>query len=314
MVNRAISVIIPIYNSASTLPRCIDSVLAQSWTDRQIVLVDDGSPDSGGRIADDYALRHRDIMVVHQPNRGLAEARRAGVMAATGQWVVHLDSDDTLAPHALETLYGYVAQGDLDIAWGCYNRVTADKPTKVGHHIELQMSGRQLLDHVLDLRCICASWGSISRRDLWLRDIYPPEQLRLPGEDVFIHIKLSQFVGRAALFNDVVYNYYYNPRSLTQQGPLHRQQLWQRYFALVRDNLRSRGLLQQLEQRVRLLEVDRLAFSCRDIDPGDPWLRQVVGYPSTGFPLKHRLLQQLLRHPALLRRAIALKRAVAPVL
>ena len=72
-----ISVIIPIYNTASTLPRCIDSVLAQK-------LVDDGSPDHAGELADDYASSHESITVLHQPNRGLAEARRAGILAARG--------------------------------------------------------------------------------------------------------------------------------------------------------------------------------------------------------------------------------------
>lgn len=303
-----ISVIIPIYNTASTLPRCIDSVLAQKLDNMEIVLVDDGSPDHAGELADDYASRHECITVLHQPNRGLAEARRAGILAARGTYVMHVDSDDTLPAAAVSRLLREAQNNGLDMVWGAYRRVSGDKATIVRHPVTGIMSGRELLDYVLDLSCICASWGSVSRRQLWLNDVFPPHALRLPGEDVFTHIKLTQFVDRVGLIDDVVYDYHYNPVSLTALGPLHRQELWKQYFALVRDNLRQRGLLDELEQRVRVLEVDRLAFNCATIDRSDPWYGQVIAYPTRSFPPKHRVLHCLLHWPRLLRLAIAARR------
>ena len=99
-----ISVTIPIYNTEATLPRCIDSVLKQTFQDFEIVLVDDGSPDGAGKIADSYAEAHSNILVVHKNNAGLAEARKSGVKAASGEYVVPLDSDDELPENALELL------------------------------------------------------------------------------------------------------------------------------------------------------------------------------------------------------------------
>ena len=121
-------------------------------------------------------------------------------------------------------------------------------------------------------------------------------------------VRLSQHITRVGLFNDVVYNYHYNPSSLSIAGPLHRQELWNQYFALIRDNLRQRGLLQDLEPNLRVMEVDRLAFYTHDIDRSDPWYRQIINYADANFPPKHRLLHRLLRHPRLLRTAIALRR------
>ena len=96
-----ISVTIPIYNTEATLPRCIDSVLKQSFRDFEIVLVDDGSPDGAGKIADRYAEKYSNIVVVHKKNAGSAEARRSGVESASGEYVVPLDSDDELPENAL---------------------------------------------------------------------------------------------------------------------------------------------------------------------------------------------------------------------
>lgn len=308
MDNPIISVIIPIYNTAATLARCIDSVLDQKVDNMEIVLVDDGSPDHAGKLADDYAMRNKCITALHQPNRGLAEARRAGISASSGTYIMHVDSDDTLPPNAVRRLLREAMDHDLDMVWGAYNRLTGDTSTTVQHPITGIMSGREFLDYVLDLRCICASWGSVSRRQLWLHDVFPPHDLRLPGEDVFTHIKLTQYAERIGLIDDVVYNYHYNPASLTALGPLHRQDLWKLYFALVRDNLRGRGLLDELEPQVRVLEVDRLAFNCPTIDRQDSWYRQIIAYPNNSLPPKHRVLHRLLRWPHLLQRVIALRR------
>ena len=98
-----ISVIVPVYKTEATLPRCIDSVLAQTYRDFELLLVDDGSPDRAGEICDEYAARYDIIRVVHKQNAGLAEARKTGVHNALGEFIVALDSDDALPPHALET-------------------------------------------------------------------------------------------------------------------------------------------------------------------------------------------------------------------
>lgn len=309
MPTPVISVIITVYNTALTLPRCVDSVLAQTFADYEIVLVDDGSTDGAGDIVDRYARQHRCVIALHQANAGQAEARRAGVGAATGQFVVHLDSDDTLPPDALRTLYDRVAAHGLDMAFGCYERIVGDRHFVVEHHETGFYDADGLLMHMLDRRNICTSGANISRRSLWAEDIYPPGGMRLPAEDTLMLLMLSQHVGRAGLFNDVVYNYYYTPGSSSVGGALHLQHLWLQFFELLRQHLRERHVLESTEQLVRIMEVERLAFSTRDQDRQGQWYRQVMAYRWRDFSARQRLLLTLLRWPPLLRAAIAMRRS-----
>lgn len=303
-----VSVIIPVYNTLSTLSRCIDSVLSQSLDDMEVVLVDDGSPDDAGAVCDDYAARHDCVTVVHQSNAGLAEARRAGLRAARGEYVVHVDSDDTIPAGALATLYHHITAHQLDMAYGCYDRIVGSGRRIINHVMSGVFTGDDFLRHLLDPRCICALWGSISRRELWSDDIYPPADLRLPSEDTFMLIHLTAHLERVGLFNDVVYNYYYNPSSLSIAGPLHRQELWREYFSLIRENLRGRGVLEQHESALRGMEIDRLGFQCNCIDQTDSWYKQVLSYPTAGLRTKTRVLHLLLRWPLLLRWCVSTNR------
>lgn len=93
-MNTLISVIVPIYNVQQYLPECIDSILAQTYKNLEIILVDDGSPDSCPQICDDYAKRDDRIKVIHKPNGGLSDARNHGIRSATGEYLLFIDSDD----------------------------------------------------------------------------------------------------------------------------------------------------------------------------------------------------------------------------
>ena len=100
-----ISVIIPVYRVEQYLRRCVDSVLAQTYSRIQVILVDDGSPDDCPAICDAYAAKDDRVQVIHQENAGLSGARNAGIEAAEGQYLAFVDSDDYLAPEFLECLY-----------------------------------------------------------------------------------------------------------------------------------------------------------------------------------------------------------------
>ena len=101
-----ISVIVPIYNVEQWLPRCVDSIMAQTYKNIEIILVDDGSPDRCGEICDEYAKKDARIRVIHKPNGGLSDARNAALDVMLGEWVTCVDSDDFITPDYIETLYG----------------------------------------------------------------------------------------------------------------------------------------------------------------------------------------------------------------
>ena len=105
MKNPAVSVIVPVYNVEPYLARCLDSILSQTFTDFELLLVDDGSPDRSGEICDAYAGKDSRVRVFHQPNAGVSCARNKGLDVAKGDYVVFVDSDDYVLPDYLRSLY-----------------------------------------------------------------------------------------------------------------------------------------------------------------------------------------------------------------
>ena len=99
-----ISVIIPVYNVEQYLAECIDSVLASTYSNLEIILVDDGSPDNSPAICDAYAAKDKRIKVIHQSNGGLCTARNAGLRIATGTYIAFVDSDDIVSPFLYEKM------------------------------------------------------------------------------------------------------------------------------------------------------------------------------------------------------------------
>lgn len=113
-----ISVIVPIYNVEKYLSRCVDSIIKQSYKNLEIILVDDGSPDSCPQICDDYAKKDKRIIVIHKENGGLADARNAGMKAATGDFVSFIDSDDWIEPDMLSNMVSCAEKNDSDVVSG----------------------------------------------------------------------------------------------------------------------------------------------------------------------------------------------------
>ena len=118
-----LSIIVPIYNVAPYLRKCVDSLLAQDISDYEIILVDDGSPDECPQICNQYAERYSNIKVIHQPNAGLSAARNTGIAAATGDYIMFVDSDDYLQPNVLGALMEQVRRDNLDVLRFNYQNV-----------------------------------------------------------------------------------------------------------------------------------------------------------------------------------------------
>lgn len=109
------SVIVPIYNIEKYIRRCIDSVLAQTFADFELILVDDGSPDGCPAICDEYAKKDERIRVIHKKNGGLVSARQAGIQVAEGEYIFNLDGDDAVCPDALESAYAIIRDTKADM-------------------------------------------------------------------------------------------------------------------------------------------------------------------------------------------------------
>lgn len=121
MMNKKLSVIIPIYNTEKYLHCCVDSILNQTYKDLEVILVDDGSTDLSRQICDEYTKIDNRIRVVHKKNEGMVKARWDGVKLATSEYVTFVDSDDFIDPSMYENLMGKILSDDCDVAvCGCY--------------------------------------------------------------------------------------------------------------------------------------------------------------------------------------------------
>lgn len=125
------SVIVPVYKVEKYLSDCIESVLNQTFSDFELILVDDGSPDRCPEICDNYKEKDQRIKVVHKPNGGLASARRAGIKVASGDYVFNLDSDDLIENDTLECAYKIIKDTNCDIVSFSYRWVKNGKTVNV---------------------------------------------------------------------------------------------------------------------------------------------------------------------------------------
>lgn len=151
-----ISVIVPVYNAERWLRKCLDSLLAQTFVDFELILIDDGSPDGCGGICDRYAAMDNRVMVIHQPNGGVSKARQTGIEVARGEYVIHCDPDDWVEPEMLAGLYAEAKAGDADMVICDYSI-----DDRTGIHVQSQDPGeltpanllRKFLSHQLNGSC-----------------------------------------------------------------------------------------------------------------------------------------------------------------
>ena len=120
-----ISVIVPIYNAEAYLNRCLDSIINQTYSDLEIILINDGSTDNSLDICLEYASKDKRIVVYNQTNKGISKARNKGIELATGDYIGFVDSDDIISPRMYETLYNLMTDEKCLIAGCQYTKFTS---------------------------------------------------------------------------------------------------------------------------------------------------------------------------------------------
>ena len=211
-----ISVIVPVYKVEPYLRRCVDSILAQTFIDFDLILVDDGSPDNCGAICDEYALQDSRIHVIHQENGGLSAARNAGIDWAfahsDSQWLMFVDSDDWVHPKIIEKLYYAVQQYHVPLSFCKY-----ESREDVGS-FELEIeSSMVLLDseqaYVNEYYSVMSAWMKCYDKNLFRNIRYPVGKL---NEDAFVTYRLLFEAKQVVMVDSVLYYYLNNPQSITR--------------------------------------------------------------------------------------------------
>ena len=161
-----LSIIIPIYNSEKSLPTCVESVLAQSFSDFELLLVDDGSTDSSGAFCDKIAESDHRVRAIHQKNGGPSKARNTGIDASSGEYILCIDSDDLLLPGALECITKYLAQYEIDILKFGYAMESENMKKEVScSQVEYITEPWKMLDRTEGSRYCGFVWNTIFRRN-----------------------------------------------------------------------------------------------------------------------------------------------------
>lgn len=173
-----ITIIVPVYNIASYLRRCIDSILAQTYTCLEIILVDDGSTDHCGAICDEYALKDSRIKVIHQHNQGLSAARNAGIAVAKGAYIGFVDSDDCISPDMYCSLYGLITvhKADMAVCGFYYKRENGVfKYSGAGNKIKLYTFQEIPKAHLMGVISVNV-WCKLYKREVVNEKIFPVGQ------------------------------------------------------------------------------------------------------------------------------------------
>lgn len=186
-----ISVIVPVYNVAADLPRCLDSILAQTWPNMEIITVNDGSTDGSGAILDDYCKKYANICAIHKENGGVTSARLRGVQAASGDWIGFVDGDDEIEPDMYERLLSNAFKHGADISHCGYRMVFADGRVNYFHNtgtIEVHGQTKALQELLSGERIEPGLCNKLFRRELF-RGWEIDERIRI-NEDLLMNYYL----------------------------------------------------------------------------------------------------------------------------
>lgn len=210
-----ISVIIPVYKVEKYLCRCVDSVLEQTYTNMEIILVDDGSPDNCPVMCDEYARQDSRVKVIHQENAGLSGARNAGIDMAQGQWLAFVDSDDYLTADFLERLYQACVDTGSSLSVCRWEYVRGETIPEHGTGETRVYTGREMLAnlYVPDGAYFVVAWNKLYRKELFEDIRYP---LGIIHEDEATTYRIYDKVKKAAYVDRSLYGYFVTPVSITR--------------------------------------------------------------------------------------------------
>ena len=284
------SVVIPAYNVKDYLEKCVLSVVKQTYTDWEIVLVDDGSTDGAtGALCDRLAQAHGEdrIRVIHQENGGLGAARNTGLEAARGEYVAFLDSDDHVAPHMLEALNARIEQTHCDIYTFGY---TVDKDGVLGESFVDDLPEGKPFTLEEYPRLLLATPNACNR--IYRREFFLASAVRYPGrvwfEDIRTTMKLFALAESIEALRESFYYYVVREGSITRNASADRNSEIMDAFDDLLCFYREKGLFERYEAELTRLAIDHLylAASVRVlmIDRRHVLLVRLRSYMQENFP------------------------------
>lgn len=206
-----VSIVVPVYKVEKYFERCIQSIVAQSYGNIEIILVDDGSPDSCPVMCDQWAEKDARIQVIHKKNGGLSDARNAGIQIARGEYIAFVDSDDYIHPQFIELLYGIMMQQQADVVACEYEEVSADSVLNVTERICRDDVRLKELPGYTPTAIAFNVWNKLYKRELFDFIRFPVGKIH---EDVGIWWELLYYAKNIVAIPEKLYYYCQNPASI----------------------------------------------------------------------------------------------------
>lgn len=209
-----ISVIVPVYNCQTYIKKCVESILAQSYKDFELLLIDDGSKDASGVICDEFSKKDERVKVIHKANTGAGKARNDGIDLAKGEFIAFVDSDDFVSPFYLQTLFEAIQENDADIAMCEYERlydeeISWQKPEK--KNIEI-FDENNKFDVYLNPKYGVGPICKLVKAQIVKNNLFSNHKV---GEDARTTPKWIFDAKKVVFVSINLYAYYFNPKSIT---------------------------------------------------------------------------------------------------
>ncbi len=208
-----ISIIVPVYNVEKYLGRCVDSILSQTFSDFELILVDDGSTDNSGRLCEEYAAKDKRIRVIHKENGGLSSARNAGIDVAAGKYLGFVDSDDYIDHDMYEYLSGIIEKENADLAICGYYDCYCGRPIKKNEPYYAILNPTDALCAVFEGKISGASaCNKLYKAEIFNNIRYPEGKT---SEDAFVIVRLLMNTDRVVISSEQKYYYIHRSDSIT---------------------------------------------------------------------------------------------------
>lgn len=215
MDENKLSVIVPVYMVEEYLAECIESIIHQTYTNLEIILVDDGTKDTGGKICDEYQEKDQRIIVIHKENGGLSSARNAGIERATGKYITFVDSDDYLMPDMYQKMMDVMQKYKTDAV--CCDFATDNQNAQESSVTDTEvLSKEKAISHMLDESGYkCYAWNKIFKLSDYEGIRYPQGRFY---EDIYTTFRLFLKADAIGYLKEPLYRYRYRENSITNEA------------------------------------------------------------------------------------------------
>lgn len=206
MNNPSISIVVAVYQAEKYIKRCLESIIAQTFNDFEVLLIDDGSSDSSGMICDDYAARDNRFRVIHKQNEGVSCARQTGLDAAKGKYIIHADPDDWVEPDWLQKMYEKIEEDKADMVICDFERIYKDK---IVYYVQKPRSleNSEIIADLLEEKIWGSCWNKLVKRDIFKQyDVSFNPQMTL-WEDIYVMCLLIARGAKVTYLPVILYHY-----------------------------------------------------------------------------------------------------------